>query len=166
MTEEKRAEILEIKNEFPESYLKDEEFRGDVSVTVKKDKIFDILKFLKEDENFLYIYLVDITCVDYLKLDEIERFAVVYNLYSYKNNSRIRIKAPVREDDASISTVCTLWKAANWMEREVFDLFGIKFDGHPDLRRILTPDDYTGHPLRKDYPLKGRGERESFKVVK
>ena len=163
---EKRAEITEIKNKFPDSYIKDEEFRGDVSITVKKDSIIDILKFLKEEENFLYDFLVDITCVDYLKLNKTERFAVVYNLYSYKNNTRIRIKALVPENDTQIPTVCTIWKAANWMEREVFDLFGIIFTGHPDLRRILTPDDYTGHPLRKDYPLQGRGERENFKIVK
>ncbi len=163
---EKRVEIVEIKNKFPGSYIKDEEFRGDVSITVKKDSIIDILKFLKEEENFLYDFLVDITCVDYLKLNETERFAVVYNLYSYKNNTRIRIKALVPENDTQIPTVCTIWKAANWMEREVFDLFGIIFTGHPDLRRILTPDDYTSHPLRKDYPLQGRGERENFKIVK
>ena len=163
---EKRVEIVEIKNKFPGSYIKDEEFRGDVSITVKKDSIIDILKFLKEEENFLYDFLVDITCVDYLKLNETERFAVVYNLYSYKNNTRIRIKALVPENDTQIPTVCTIWKAANWMEREVFDLFGIIFTGHPDLRRILTPDDYTSHPLRKDHPLQGRGERENFKIVK
>jgi len=166
MNPEKRTEILEIKNRFPDSYIKDEEFRGDISITVKKDKISEILQFLKDDEKFHYNYLVDITCVDYLKLSEIERFAIIYNLYSYENNSRIRIKAPVPENDTSISTVSFLWKAADWLEREVFDLFGINFIGHPDLRRIMTPDNYTGHPLRKDYPLKGRGERENFNVVK
>ena len=110
---EKRVEIVEIKNKFPGSYIKDEEFRGDVSITVKKDSIIDILKFLKEEENFLYDFLVDITCVDYLKLNETERFAVVYNLYSYKNNTRIRIRALVPENDTQIPTVCTIWKAAN-----------------------------------------------------
>ncbi len=162
----KRPEIEEIKARFPESYVRDEEFRGDISIVVRKERIFDIFKFLKEDENFLYDYLVDITCIDYLKLNEIERFAVVYHLYTHKNNSRIRIKALVPEKDTVISSVCSLWKGANWMEREVFDLFGIEFIGHPDLSRILTPDDFIGHPLRKDYPLKGRGERENFKVVK
>ena len=160
------AEIRELKERFAESYVRSEEFRGDITVVVKKDRIVDILRFLKGDSAFLYDYLTDLTCVDYLKNEEVERFAVVYNLYSFKNNKRIRVKALVPDDDAVIDTLVPLWKGANWMEREVFDLYGISFTGHPDLRRLLTPEDYPGHPLRKDYPLKGRGERESFKVVK
>jgi NADH-quinone oxidoreductase subunit C len=89
-----------------------------------------------------------------------------YNLYSHKDNSRLRIKVLVLENDTTISSVCSLWKGANWLEREVYDMFGITFIVHPDLKRILTPDDFKGHPLRKDYPLRGRGERENFKVVK
>ena len=164
MPDETKKEVKEIKNRFPSSYIRDEDFRGDISIIVKKDDIFDILKCLKED--IAYNYLVDLSGVDYLKLDESERFAVVYHLYSHKSNSRVRIKALVPEDETTIDSVCKLWKGAEWMEREVYDLFGITFIGNPDLRRILMPDDYPGHPLRKDYPLKGRGERENFKVVK
>jgi NADH-quinone oxidoreductase subunit C len=166
MKDEIKLAINEIKSRFPDSYVKDEEFRGDVSIVVKKDEILDVLKLLKENREFLYDYLVDVTCIDYMKLKEIERFAVVYNLYSHKDNSRLRIKALVPENDTTISSVCSLWKGANWLEREVYDMFGITFTGHPDLKRILTPDDFKGHPLRKDYPLRGRGERENFKVVK
>lgn len=160
------AEIREFKKRFTESYVRSEEFRGDITVVVKKDRIVDILLFLKEDSEFQYDCLTDLTCVDYLKNEEVERFAVVYNLYSFKNNKRIRVKALVSDNDTVINTTVSLWKGANWMEREVFDLYGISFAGHPDLRRLLMPEDYPGHPLRKDYPLKGRGERESFKVVK
>jgi NADH-quinone oxidoreductase subunit C len=99
--------------------------------------------------------------VDYLGKKE-ERFMMVYLLYSIPNKDRLRIKTPVTEEECRIPTASTVWKTANWLEREVFDLFGIKFDGHPDLRRILMTDDWVGHPLRKDYPLQGP-DREPYK---
>jgi NADH-quinone oxidoreductase subunit C len=91
-----------------------------------------------------------------------ERFAVVYQLTSLEHNARLRVKAYVPEEPCEIATATELWPAANWAEREVYDLYGIRFTGHPDLRRILMPENYQGHPLRKDYPLKGRGERDHF----
>ncbi len=107
--------------------------------------------------------LTDLTAVDYLRLDAFERFAVVYQLTSILTNRRLRVKAFVSEARAEIDSAVPLWKNADWLEREVWDLYGVRFTGHPDLRRILCPDDYTGHPLRKDYPLKGRGERSAFR---
>ena len=95
------------------------------------------------------------------------RFMVIYHLYTYQGEtSRIRVKVPVNEKELKIRSVTDLWKGANWLERETYDMFGIDFEGHPDLRRILMPDDFQGHPLQKDYPLRGRGERESFNFEK
>ena len=92
----------------------------------------------------------------------IERFAVVYQLNSIEHNARLRVQAYVPEDPCEIDTVSGIWDSANWGEREAFDMYGVVFKGHPDLKRILMPDNYEGHPLRKDYPLKGRGERDNF----
>ncbi|MFQ6617626.1 MAG: NADH-quinone oxidoreductase subunit C, partial [Fidelibacterota bacterium] len=128
--------------------------------------ILDILSFLKENEILPFDFLVDISGVDCLEIKAFERFAVVYHLYSFKHGLRIRVKAFVAEKNPEIDSVTSLWPAANWQEREVYDLFGIKFRGHPDLRRLLLPDDFKAHPLRKDYPLKGMGERSKFRVIK
>jgi len=106
--------------------------------------------------------LMDLTAVDYLNQGCPERFVMVYFLYSVQENTHFRVKAWVPEGEASIDTVSSVWAAANWAEREVFDMFGISFNGHPDLRRILLPEGYTGHPLQKDYPITGRGERHDF----
>ena len=135
------------------------EFRGEVTVTVKKDAIIDILSFLKQ--SLQYNLLTDLTAVDYLGKKE-ERFMMVYQLYSIANKDRVRIKTPVTEADCCIPSATQVWRTANWLEREVFDLFGIIFDKHPDLRRILMTDDWEGYPLRKDYPLQGP-DREPYK---
>lgn len=158
MAENNRA-VLKLKEKFTASIIDVVEFRGEVTVTVAKDAIIDILVFLKQ--SLQYNLLTDVTAVDYLGKRE-ERFMMVYLLYSIPNKDRLRIKTPVAETDCRIPTVCTIWKTANWLEREVFDLFGIRFDGHPDLRRILMTDDWVGHPLRKDYPLQGP-DREPYK---
>ncbi len=120
-------------------------------VYVQKDSIISILKFLKEDSEFEYRFLADITATD----EESEpRFELVYNLFSHQNRCRIRVKVRVRESDA-VATAVSVWEGANWAEREVYDMFGIRFDGHPDLRRILMDHRWVGYPLRKDYPLRG-----------
>ena len=98
--------------------------------------------------------LTDLTCVDYL--GETPRFEMVYHLYSLAKNHRLRIKARVPEDPCEIDTLCPLWPSANWMEREVWDLYGVRFTGHPDLRRLLLYEEFQGHPLRKDYPKERR----------
>ncbi|MBI5369481.1 MAG: NADH-quinone oxidoreductase subunit C [Planctomycetes bacterium] len=131
-------------------------------VSVKRGRIVELMRYLRDDPDMAYDCLTDVTAVDYLNRGLWERFAVVYNLYSFSRNERFRVKAFVPEDDPAIESVAALWPAASWAEREAFDMYGIRFTGHPDLRRILMPDDYPGHPLRKDYPLKGRGERARF----
>tara|TARA_B100001971_G_C18030668_1_gene452375 strand:- start:210 stop:707 length:498 start_codon:yes stop_codon:yes gene_type:complete len=164
--EEKRIETIELRQKFPDDFVRDDEFREQLSITLKKDNILDVCRSLKTDKRFLYDYLVDITAVDYLKAEGIERYAVIYNLYSHPRCTRLRLNVLVPEKDMAISSVYQLWKTADWLEREVYDMFGITFTGHPDLKRLLMPDDFEGHPLKKDYPLKGRGERESFKIIK
>lgn len=158
MAENNRA-VLKLKEKFAASIVDVTEFRGEVTVTVKKDDIIAILSYLKQ--SLQYNLLTDVTAVDYLGKKE-ERFMMVYLLYSIPNKDRLRIKAPVSESDCRIQSATQVWRTANWLEREVYDLFGITFDNHPDLRRILMTPDWEGYPLRKDYPLQGPG-REPYK---
>ncbi|MBN2569559.1 MAG: NADH-quinone oxidoreductase subunit C [Deltaproteobacteria bacterium] len=128
-------------------------FLDEVAVTVDRDAIIPVCRILKEDEECLFDFLSDCCGVD--RLPETPRFMVVYNLYSLKHRHRIRIKVPLEESDAEIDSLTPIWNAANWLERECFDMFGIRFTGHPDLRRIITPPNLEGYPLRKDFPLDG-----------
>lgn len=161
-------EIVNILREkFPQQILLVSFFRGDCSITIKRDKAKEILRFLKNDENLNFDYLIDITAVDYKDL-RLPRFSVVYHLMSIKFRHRIRIHVGVSEEDSWVETVSDLWATANWHERECFDMFGIDFKGHPDLRRILLPEDWEGYPLRKDYPLQsdlGEKEWKPFKEI-
>jgi len=143
-----------IKEKFADQVVEVVEFRDQVSVIVKRDQILSILKFLHDDPLLSLDHLQDLTAVDYSKKKEI-RFEVVYNLYSIRHRHKIRIRAQVPENDTKIDSVVPIWSGANWHERECYDMFGITFTGHPDLRRILMPEDWEGFPLRKDYPLKG-----------
>ena len=127
---------------------------GDATARVDRDRIEDVLAFLRDDPELEFEMLTDLTAVDYL--GEQPRFEVVYHLYSVAHNHRVRVKARVPEDEPTIASAVSLYASANWMEREVFDLYGIHFDGHPDLRRILLYDQFEGHPLRKDYPKEKR----------
>lgn len=158
MVEDNRA-VLQLKSKFAASIIDVVEFRGEVTVTVKKDALLEILSFLKH--SLQYNLLTDLTAVDYLGKKE-DRFMMVYNLYSIPNKDRLRVKAPVAEADGHVESATQVWATANWLEREVYDLFGILFDKHPDLRRILMTDDWEGYPLRKDYPLQGP-DREPYK---
>ncbi|MCP5071628.1 MAG: NADH-quinone oxidoreductase subunit C [bacterium] len=123
------------------------------------------MTFLRDEPALAFDMLIDLTCVDYLGREP--RFEMVYHLYSVTRNHRLRIKAGVSEESATIGSVTGLWAAADWMEREVFDLYGIVFENHPDLRRILLDEGFEGHPLRKDYPktrrqpLIGRRSRDA-----
>lgn len=152
-------EIAEkIRDKFPLEVLDIKAFRDQVSVSVKRDRILDICQYLFDDPDIRMNYLSDLCGVDYPGRKF--RFEVVYNLYSLKFRHRIRIKALVPEQDPFIASVVNIWNGANWHERETCDMFGIVFKGHPDLRRILMPDDWEGYPLRKDYPLEGPKDRE------
>jgi NADH-quinone oxidoreductase subunit C len=115
---------------------------------------------------FGFDLLVDITAADYLEYEgATDRFGVMYCLTNVTTGERLVVKTFVNDPDPSLPSVYSLWKGADWMEREVYDMFGIRFAGHPDLRRILMPDEFSAYPLRKDYPLKGRGERHNFPVL-
>ncbi len=137
------------------------EFRGDTRVIVSKEKLLEAMRLLKETRGF--DLLVDVTCVDYLNFrGAAERFGLVYLLASTATNERLTVLVFLNEPELNVPSMVPLWAGANWLEREVFDMFGIKFEGHPDLRRILMPEEFTAFPLRKDYPLQGRGERHNF----
>ena len=144
--------VKKLKEKFPASVLEVKIFRDEVNVTVLKRDIFEICKFLYSDPDLQYRMLIDLCGVDFFP--EQPRFEVVYLLYSMKNQQRLRLKIKIG-DSESVSSVESIWKAANWLEREVYDLFGITFDNHPDLRRILLWDGYEGYPLRKDFPVEG-----------
>lgn len=155
--------LAKLKATYPDSVIEAKEFRGDITVTIKKEDLLSIMQFLKDDEELKFNHLASISGIDYLKMEDVEgRLAVVYHLYSFKNSRRLAIKTFVSEDSLEIDSVYSLWKTADWQEREIYDLFGITFKGHPLLKRIFLPEDFEGHPLRKDYPLKGRGERSRF----
>jgi NADH-quinone oxidoreductase subunit C len=162
------AAIVEaLRERFPEEVREVSEFRGQVSVIVRRDRIKEMLEFLHGTGEICFNHLQDLCGVDYLGKKE-PRFEVVYHLYSIRHRNALRVRAEVPEDDPSIESVVAIWAGANWHERECYDLFGITFAGHPDLRRVLMPEDWEGHPLRKDYPLKSDlGDREwkGFKEV-
>ncbi len=155
-----------VQTRFPDAVVEQTEFRDEITLTVKRERIFDLAGFMRDTPELLYKHLADITCVDYLHLSaERGRFAMVYLFYSFKYGDRIRLKSFLPEEDPRIDSLVPLWQTADWLEREVFDMFGVVFRNHPDLRRILMPEDSIHFPLRKDYPLTGRGERESFPYV-
>lgn len=141
------------------------EFREQTRVVVAPSSLFEVLRTLKE--RLAFDLLVDVTCVDYLDYpDARDRFGLVYLLANTETNERITVRSFVNDPQPSVPSVVPLWEGANWLEREVWDLFGIRFEGHPDLRRIVLPDEFSAHPLRKDYPLQGRGERHNFPVLR
>jgi len=157
MTENNRA-VQTLRARFADSIISVSGFRNEITVVVRKEDLTDICTFLKE--NLEYNLLEDVTAVDYP--GKSRRFMMVYHLYSIPKKDRLRLKASLDESDPCIDSLVPVWKTANWLEREVFDLFGITFNNHPDLRRILMPADWVGHPLLKDYPLQGPG-REPYK---
>ncbi len=125
-----------------------------------------VMRFLYDDPRCAFDQLCDLTCVDYLNYPgAVDRYAVVYSLLSTTKNHRLWARCFLNDPDPEVSTVTSVWNGANWLEREVWDLFGIRFVGHPDLRRILTWEGFEAHPLRKDYPLRGRGERVNFSRI-
>lgn len=148
-----QSAIVEIlKGRFGDAIQSSEVFRGQLSVIVGPESIAEVCAFCRDDERLAFVMLTDLTAVDFLP--KAPRFQVVYNLYSFRDNDRLRLKVPV-EENQTLSTVEGVWRSANWLEREVYDLFGIVFENHSDLRRILLWDGYVGHPLRKDFPLHG-----------
>lgn len=138
--------------EFPGLVDMPPEFRGETTLALgNAGRLPDVLRFLERECAF--DYLVDISSVDHM--GETPRFELVYELYSYGASQHLRVKARVPEESAEVPSACDIWPTANWHEREIFDMMGIRFAGHPDLRRILMWDGYPHHPLRKDFPLEG-----------
>lgn len=161
--EESVVELSELQRRYGED-LSESTFRDNRRLVVPAAKIFDVLAGLKQD--FGFDQVIDITAIDYLEYPEAEhRFGVVYLLLSVSTGERLIVKTFVDLPNPQLPSVYSLWKGVDWMEREVYDMFGIVFTGHPDLRRILMPDEFTSFPLRKDYPLQGRGERHNFPVI-
>ena len=130
--------------------------RGECLLRVEPARLVDLARFLKEEPAWQFAYLANLSPVDWL--GRVPRFEAVYHLRSLVFNYRLGLKVDVPDDTLSLPTLTGVWRAADWLEREAYDLFGIRFAGHPDLRRIMMPDDWEGHPYRRDYPLAGRGE--------
>ena len=157
-----------IKNHFPQAVEKVTEFRGDLSIQVKREHLVEVAHYLHDDPQMAYDYIVHVSSVDWLNQPESAegRFEVVYEFYSVPHRKRIRMKTHVPEDDCAVDSLTPIWKGAEFMEREVFDMMGIRFKNHPDLRRILMPEDYAeGYPLRKDFPVEGKGWRDTFEFL-
>ena len=150
-----------LQSRFATADLTFSEFRDNRRVVVPADQLASVMTCLKDEGGF--DSLLEVTAVDYLEYEDAEdRFGVVYVLVNTQTGERAIVKTFVNDPAPALPTMCPLWKSANWLEREVFDMFGISFTGHPDLRRILMPEEFVAHPLRKDYPLQGRGERHNF----
>jgi NADH-quinone oxidoreductase subunit C len=153
-----------LKDRFGAESFTTTEFRDNRRIHVSSQRVFDFLKCLKEEAGF--DQLAELCAADYLNYPGArDRFGLWYILLNIATGERIIIKTFLNEPDLNIASVFPLWKGADWMEREVYDMYGIIFEGHPDLRRILMPEEYTSYPLRKDYPLRGRGERHNFPVL-
>ena len=153
--------VSKIEATMPEALISHHERLGELTLLARRERIGDLLRLLHDDPELSFDHITDITSVDFP--NEEPRFEVVYQLYSISKNHRIRVKARVPEDDCTIDSATSIWKGANFLEREVYDMMGIVFNHHPDLRRILMTEDYNeGYPLRKDFPVEGKGWRDNF----
>lgn len=145
-----------VSQKFSEVILETHSFRGDNTILIQKESILKVMEFLKTDPELEFNVLMDLSAVDYFWMFKKPRFEVVYHLFSMSKKHRLRVKVGVDEKDLSVDSMTAFWPVANWFEREVWDLFGIKFSGHPNLKRILMYEEFAGHPLRKDYPYNKR----------
>ena len=153
------AILADLGERFAGSIVETHEQHGEHTVVVTRDALGRLLRHCRDAPALAFDMLTDLTAVDYLTYPGREdgpRFEVVYHLYSIGHNHRLRVKVRVEEDDAIVPTAVPLWPIANWLEREVWDMFGVRFDDHPDLRRLLLYEEFVGHPLRKDYPIHRR----------
>ena len=142
-----------LKTRFQVAIEEYNEFRGELTVVISKEKIIEVCRFLKEDNELQFDFLMDVCCIDMYKPKK--RFGVIYNLYSLSRKHRIRLKTFTEEENPKVPTVTGIWRTANWHERETYDMFGVIFEDHPDLRRVYLPEEFEHHPLRKDFPLMG-----------
>ncbi len=154
------VEVRKIKEHFPDAIEDLKYFRDELTIRIKKEFLIDVCKLLRDDPETQYNFLTEVIGVHYP--DREKPFEVVYHLYSVPFAKRVRLKVWLAENE-EVESVCCVWESANWYERETYDMFGIRFANHPDLRRILLPEDWEGFPLRKDYPLEGPpGYREKW----
>lgn len=149
---------------FGEKLLLSEISFGTATLVVSRDDLREVARFLRDDPELRFVRLSDICGVDYLAMGREPRFAVVYHFHSLQLNAWARVRVPVDEEDPVVPSIVEDWPAANWFEREAYDLVGIRFAGHPNLTRILLPDDWVGHPLQKDYPFEAEEVEFSFNV--
>jgi NADH-quinone oxidoreductase subunit C len=151
--------LADLQQRFGDAIVETQEHRGDQTAVIARDAVPTVLAHCRDDAALAFDVLMDLTAVDYLKYPGREdgpRFEVVYHLYSLAHNHRLRLKVKVDEDDAVVPSAVGLWPIADWLEREVWDMFGVRFEGHPNLRRLLMYESFVGHPLRKDYPINRR----------
>lgn len=151
-----------LRETYPEAVLDTLLPQGDATAVIRPEFLTKVIDFLKNDPRLLFDVLIDITAIDYL--GKKPRFNVVYQLLSLPFNRRLRLKVPVEDGEPVLDSVTPWWGSANWLEREVWDMFGIRFAGHPDLKRILMYEEFQGHPLRKDYPIRKRQPRIGPKI--
>jgi NADH-quinone oxidoreductase subunit C len=159
------AAIEAVRARFGDALVEAIVFRGETTLVVRKEPILELLAFLRNEPALRFDRLSDLTAVDYLGFDQEPRFGVIYQLQSRETLQRLRLRALVPEEDPFIATVVEQYPVANWLEREVYDMFGIGFLGHPNLTRILMPEDWEGHPLRKDFPLGSEEISFSFNIA-
>jgi NADH-quinone oxidoreductase subunit C len=145
--------VEKVKEKFGESVEEISDFRDDLCIAIKKDHIVNLGKFLKEDPDLQFIMCKDVTAIDWATRKK--RFTTVYHIYSFKLNYTLRLKSNIDDDPPTIETVSSVWQSANWYERETWDMYGIKFVNHPDLRRMYMPEGFEHHPLKKDFPVLG-----------
>lgn len=160
-----QATVRRLEKSFPGAVLSASYQFGELTIVVVRELVREMCAFLRDSPGFRFDHLSDIAGVDYLQLDDGPRFGVVYHLYSLQTRWRLRLRVRVAEGEL-VPSVVSVWPAADFPEREVYDMFGVGFEGHPDLRRILMPDDWQGHPLRKNYPLTVEEVEFSFSVGK
>lgn len=153
--------LEQLKDKFENDIIETHAFRGDETAIIRPSALVTVAKFLKETPALDFNFLMDLSAVDYLfyaggRIKKEARFEVVYHFFSLTHNHRIRIKVPLDEKNPEIDSLDKIWASANWYEREVWDMYGIRFKGHPSLKRILMYEEFKGHPLRKDYPVNKR----------
>lgn len=150
---ENHAALKMLRQFEPDAVEDTQAFRGELTIFIRREKLRRVCEFLRDDPELVFKFLADLTATDHYPNEP--RFETVYHLLSIQNTERLRLKVRLPGEDPRVESLVAVWPAANAYEREVFDLFGIHFEGHPFLRRILMPEEWEGHPLRKDYPVQG-----------
>jgi len=164
MSDELNNEIVErVRAQFPDAVVGHKVFAGEPYISIKKEGLRDVCRMLHDEPDMAFDYPVEVTAVDYM--GDAQRFEVIHVFWSMEHRRRVILKTRITEDECNVDSVTDIWKGADFMERETYDMYGIVFNGHPDLRRILMTDDFEGWPLRKDFPIEGHGWRENYDFI-